>query len=197
MPSPLAGEGIGNGNQPEVVRLAAHPSLGIEAVVALGVVLLLAGVGLGLARWRSRRSGDQPIPRLVRILAAATGFAGAITTMLMLELFSDPAPVQLVVIRTVIAFAAFLLIGLILSAIADFLLGFLRPRRTLPWLAIALGAFFLCVATYFSLVAWADRVPIDVTARQILEVGIVASFMSFAWWACLAPRRKDVSRVFD
>ncbi len=184
-------------NNSQVIQFPAESDQAWQNWVALTLTLLLL-VGAALfARWPSRRQASHSAPRWLRILAVAIAFAGAITALLVFEQIWFRNSAEQVAVRTILAFASLLVIGLIFSAIADFWLGLFRPHRSRNWLPIAIGSFVLFVALYLILIALIDGTTLDMTVPEMLQAAAIALVTALSWWSLLPPARKEVSRVFD
>ena len=161
------------------------------------MVLILLAAALVFAWRRRRRSEEEPPHRIVRIAFASAGFAGAISSWLLVDqLIQYPAELELLAI-TALALIIYALTGLALFGIADFWLGLLRPRRSPGWFFAAILFFVLLIVAAAAAALAIGGVPEELLHMETLQLAVVGAIAGILWWSYLPQPRADVVRRFD
>lgn len=167
-----------------------------ESLSGLGIALLVLIAVLIFALRRAERPGPDTPARSHRLTVASATFAGAFILLLLVQDYSlvrsdELAPMALVGLFVLTG------IGLVLFGIAEFWLGFWRPRRTRGWLvagALVFGALFSGAAGAAS---WLHAETLHPIEPVLLQIAIVAAAAGIVWWCYLPIPRAVVAGAFD
>ena len=168
----------------------------LENWLGLAGTLVVLIVAAWLAR-RRHRLDSKPPSRSVRIVHSVLAFAVGIMVVLVIDAMFDPSASRRMVPQLLIGACAFMLIGLVLFAIADFWLGLLHPCRNRGWLVGALLVFGMLIAGLLATALWFGNSMDAWLHPQTIQMAGMAAASGLIWWSYLPPPRRDVAALFE
>jgi hypothetical protein len=158
---------------------------------------VLAAVSVD-ARNQVRQEADGTPPgRLLRIALSAAVLAGGIVLFMVVDEILRVGVNDDLLPSSLIALAVATTIFLVLVTVLDFWVGWLAPRRSRKWLALAVLVFIILISTALGLALWLGGALDQALDPEVLELLVVAAAAGITWWSRLPPPEVGIERRFE
>jgi len=169
----------------------------IDSAIGLALTLLILAATIWHVVRRRPPPDRRPLPRILRILYSAAGFSIVITFMLVAEYVWQDGDFDELLSNAVFVAVASMIVGTIMSGIADFWLGFRHPHRTRDWLVAAMMTFGAIIVAGAAFAVWLQGRLSDLLDWGVLQVPVLGAIAGALWWSCLPSLRSDLAELFE